>query len=203
MSQLNHPILKQSFAIIDQAVGEHSLTPAEYAIVRRIIHATADFDFLSLTKFSPKAIASGIQALRAGSPIVTDVNMVAQGIKTMVEKTRNNPVISAINYANNPKLGKTRTETGMELCYQKYPQAIYVIGNAPTALLNLCEQITLANSLVPPLIVGVPVGFVSVVESKTKLANLNVPQIRVEGRKGGSSVAAAIVNALLVLSLKQ
>ncbi|RMF26822.1 MAG: sensor histidine kinase [Cyanobacteria bacterium J083] len=99
MSQLNHPILKQSFAIIDQAVGEHSLTPAEYAIVRRIIHATADFDFLSLTKFSPKAIASGIQALRAGSPIVTDVNMVAQGIKTMVEKTRNNPVISAINYA--------------------------------------------------------------------------------------------------------
>jgi precorrin-8X/cobalt-precorrin-8 methylmutase len=91
------------------------------------------------------------------------------------------------------------TETGLLKCWQSYPEAIYVIGNAPTALLALCQQVA-NSSQQPSLIVGVPVGFVSVVESKAILAKLAVPQIRIEGRKGGSTVAAAIINALLVLA---
>lgn len=199
MSSLNHPILEQSFAVIDREIGEHSFTPQEYAIVRRVIHSTADFEFKQLLRFSPGAIEGAIAALRQHVPIVTDVSMVKQGITTLVCKTFNNPVISAVEQATEALPGKTRTETGLLRCWQQFPQAIYVIGNAPTALLALCEEMRSAPTL-PTLVIGAPVGFISVVESKAALAQMPVPQIRVEGRKGGSPVAAAILNALLVLA---
>lgn len=199
MSKLNHPIVEQSFAIIDREVGEHHLTPPEYALARRVIHATADFEYLNLLRFSPGAIAAGIQNLQQGRPIVTDVTMVKQGIASLVSKTFNNPIISAIEQAEIAEAGKTRTETGMLRCWAKYPQAIFLIGNAPTALLALCEQ--LAHSAIQPaLVIGVPVGFVSVMESKAALQKLDVPYITIEGRKGGSPAAASILNALLVLA---
>ncbi|MDV2999667.1 MAG: Cobalt-precorrin-8 methylmutase [Chroococcopsis gigantea SAG 12.99] len=94
---------------------------------------------------------------------------------------------------------KTLTETGLLKCFSQYPGGIYVIGNAPTALLALCREITLSG-MGPALVIGVPVGFVSVVESKGALNRLSVPQIWIEGRKGGSTVAAAIVNALIILA---
>ena len=198
-SKLNHPIVEQSFAIIDREVGKHDLSPSEYAIARRVIHATADFEYLQLLKFSPDAIDSGIASLKQGMPIVTDVTMVKQGILSLVAKTFNNPIITAIEQAEVAEPGKTRTETGLLRCWLKYPQAIYVIGNAPTALLALTQQ--LSNSkIVPGLVIGVPVGFVSVIESKQALAELNVPQILIEGRKGGSPAAASILNALLILA---
>ena len=199
MSKLNHPIVEQSFAIIDREVGEHHLSPQEYAIARRVIHATADFEYLNLLLFNSDAIAAGIEHLSQGIPIVTDVTMVKQGIKSLVSKTFNNPIISAIEEADLPEAGKTRTETGMLRCWAKYPQAIYLIGNAPTALLALCEQLTHAQ-IKPALIIGVPVGFVSVVESKEALLKLNVPYITITGRKGGSPAAASILNALLILA---
>lgn len=199
MSKLNHPIVEQSFAIIDREVGEHHLSPQEYAIARRVIHATADFEYLNLLRFNSDAIAAGIEHLSQGIPIVTDVTMVKQGIKSLVSKTFNNPIISAIEEADLPEAGKTRTETGMLRCWAKYPQAIYLIGNAPTALLALCEQLTHAQ-IKPALIIGVPVGFVSVVESKEALLKLNVPYITITGRKGGSPAAASILNALLILA---
>lgn len=199
MNQLNHPILERSFAIIDREVGTHSLKPQEYAIARRVIHATADFDYLQLLQFSPDAIKSGIEALSCGVPIITDVTMVKQGILTLVKKTFKNPIITAIERADLAEPGKTRTETGLLSCWREYPHAIYAIGNAPTALLALCSGLTNSSSH-PPLIIGVPVGFISVVESKQALAKLNVPQILTEGRKGGSPVAAAIVNALLIMA---
>jgi precorrin-8X/cobalt-precorrin-8 methylmutase len=199
LSKLNHPIVEQSFAIIDREVGEHHLTPPEYALARRVIHATADFEYLNLLRFSPGAIAAGIQNLQQGRPIVTDVTMVKQGIASLVSKTFNNPIISAIEQAEIAEAGKTRTETGMLRCWAKYPQAIFLIGNAPTALLALCEQ--LAHSAIQPaLVIGVPVGFVSVMESKAALQKLDVPYITIEGRKGGSPAAASILNALLVLA---
>ena len=202
MSKLNHPIVEQSFAIIDREVGEHGLNPSEYAIARRVIHATADFEYLKLLQFSPGAIKAGIAALQQGVPIVTDVNMVKQGIVSLVKKTFNNPVISAIDLADVAEAGKTRTETGMLRCWESYPQAVYLIGNAPTALLALCQQ--LANSKVKPaLVIGVPVGFVSVVESKEALLKSNVPYITVRDRKGGSPTAAAILNALLILAMEK
>ena len=198
---LNHPILEKSFAIIDAEVGKHNLTVAEYAIARRIIHSTADFDYLNLLQCSPNAIASGIQALKTGTPIVTDVTMVQQGIATLVGKTFQNPIIAAIAQAPVAEPGKTRTETGLLKCWAEYPEAIYVIGNAPTALLALCDRINNSGKTkTPALVIGVPVGFVSVVESKQALEKINVPQILIKGRKGGSPVAAAILNALLILA---
>ncbi|HEY9669437.1 MAG TPA: precorrin-8X methylmutase [Coleofasciculaceae cyanobacterium] len=199
MSLPIHPIMEQSFAVIDKEIGEHNFTPAEYAIVRRIIHSTADFEFTQLIRFSESAIASGISALQQGYPIITDVGMVKQGVAGMVAKTFGNPLIAAVEQAPAALPGKTRTETGLIQCFEKFPGAIFVMGNAPTALLALCALLPTA-SIQPPLVIGAPVGFISVVESKTALAQTSVPQIRVEGRKGGSPVAAAILNALLVLA---
>jgi precorrin-8X/cobalt-precorrin-8 methylmutase len=199
MDSINHPILEQSFAVIDREIGAHPFSPAEYAIVRRVIHSTADFEFKELIRFSSDAIERAVAALRQQVPIVTDVSMVQQGIKTLVGKTFNNPVIAAVEQAPNALPGKTRTETGMLACWQQYPQAIFVIGNAPTALLTLCDRWQ-TTSVQPTLAIGATVGFISVLESKAALAATPVPQIRVEGRKGGSAVAAAIVNALLVLA---
>lgn len=199
MSKLNHPIVEQSFAIIDREVGDCQLSPQEYAIARRIVHATADFEYLELLRFSSGAIDAGIASLQQGIPIVTDVNMVKQGIVSLVGKTFNNPIISAIEQAKTAEPGKTRTETGMLRCWSKYPEAIYLIGNAPTALLALCEQLSTA-SVKPALVIGVPVGFVSVVESKQALLESGVAHITIEGRKGGSPAAASILNALLILA---
>ncbi len=203
-SELNHPIVEQSFAIIDKEVGEHNLSLEEYAIARRVIHATADFEYLNLLQFSPKAIASGISALRSGVPIVTDVTMVQRGIASLVAKTFKNPVIAAIEQVQIAESEKTRTETGLLKCWSKYPQAVYVIGNAPTALFALCQQIAnSASKTRPALVIGVPVGFVSVIESKQALTEINVPQILIKGRKGGSPAAASILNALLILASDQ
>ena len=176
---LNHPIVEQSFAIIDREVGEHNLDPQQYAIARRIIHTTADFDYLNLLEFRHNPINSALVSLKKGIPIVTDVTMVRQGIKTMVNKTFNNPIVAAIDFAETALPGKTRTETGLIRCLQKYPEAIYVIGNAPTALIALSEWIKNKN-IVPPLLVGAPVGFVAVEDSKQICRELIVPQIIVK-----------------------
>lgn len=194
-----HPIMQQSFAAIDREIGAHSFTAAEYAIVRRIIHSTADFEFQQLIQFSEGAIDRAMAALQQGVPIITDVSMVRQGIQTVVRQTFQNPIITAVDYGDEPLPGKTRTETGLLHCLERYPQGLYVIGNAPTALLALCDR---APHLPQPpaLVIGAPVGFISVVESKQALADTSLPQIQIQGRKGGSPAAAAIVNALLVLA---
>ncbi|MEM8831331.1 MAG: cobalt-precorrin-8X methylmutase [Cyanobacteria bacterium P01_G01_bin.19] len=196
---LNHPIVEQSFAIIDREVGSHELNAREYAIARRVIHATADFEYLNLLHFDHEAIASGIAAIRSGVPIVTDVTMVKQGVRTLLAKTFNNPLIAAIDLAPTADPDKTRTETGLLECCRQYPHAIYVIGNAPTALLALCDLISRGKAR-PKLVIGAPVGFVSVIESKQALAKLDIPQIIIKGRKGGSPAAASIFNALLILA---
>lgn len=192
-------IIQESFAIIDREVGEHHLKPPEYAIARRAIHATADFDFLQLLQFSPEAIAAGIAALQEQCPIITDVTMVRQGIATLVGQTFDNPLVAAVERVTTATPGLTRTEMGIIDCFKEYPEGIYVIGNAPTALIALCDAVSCSKRK-PRLIVGAPVGFVSVIESKQALELTPVPQIRVAGRKGGSAAAAAIVNALIRLA---
>jgi precorrin-8X/cobalt-precorrin-8 methylmutase len=193
-----HPILKQSFAMIDQEIGAHSFSADEYAIVRRVIHSTADFEFKQLIRFSPGVIEIASSMLTAGTSIITDVTMVKQGIVSLVEQTFQNVIVSAVELAETADPGKTRTETGLLMALERYPKAIVVIGNAPTALLALCDRIQADPQ--PMVVIGAPVGFISVLESKTTLMNMPVPQIRVDGRKGGSAAAAAIVNALLVLA---
>ncbi|ASC71551.1 Cobalt-precorrin-8 methylmutase [Halomicronema hongdechloris C2206] len=195
----HHPILAQSFAVIDQEMGDHDLPPAEYAVLRRVIHSTADFDFAQLLRFSPDAIAQGLAALTAKTPIVVDVGMVRQGVQAMVQRTFDNPLLAAIDLVAAPRPGCTRSETGLLRAWQQYPEAIFVIGNAPTALVALCDRIA-TSEVKPALVIGVPVGFIGVIAAKQALAQTPVPQIRVDGRKGGSSVAAAILNALLVLA---
>jgi precorrin-8X/cobalt-precorrin-8 methylmutase len=194
-----HPIMEQSFAVIDREIGEHKFTSGEYAIVRRVIHTTADFEFAKLVKFSPGVIEIAIASLRKKTPIITDVGMVRQGIANLVAQTFDNPIIVAVEEASVALPGKTRTETGLLSCWRKFPEAIFVFGNAPTALLALCEVLK-NTSVKPALVIGAPVGFISVVEAKNALAKTSIPQIRVDGRKGGSPVAAAILNALIVLS---
>jgi precorrin-8X/cobalt-precorrin-8 methylmutase len=199
---LNHPIVEASFEIIDQEVGEHSYSREEYHVIRRAIHATADFEFLNLFYFSDHAVEKAITAIQNQTPIIVDVGMVQKGIQGLVNKTSHNPIICALDAAKTVPEGKTRTETGLRNCIADYPQGIYVIGNAPTALLALCGAIAQGKAN-PSLVIGAPVGFVSVVESKQALAETSVPQIRVDGRKGGSAVAGAIMNALLVLSAEE
>lgn len=199
MNRLSNPIIEKSFAIIDQKVGSHHLSAEEYQIARRIIHTTADFDFLNLLQCSPQGINIALSALKAKLPIITDVSMVKEGIQNMVKKTCQNEIIVAVKQVQQPDDGKTLTETGLLQCCLQYPQAIYVIGNAPTALIALCEQIE-AKKVNPAVVIGVPVGFVAVLEAKAYLAQLNVPQIQIKGNKGGSTVAAAIVNALLIMN---
>lgn len=194
-----HPIMEKSFAIIDSEIGKHDFNPAEYAIVRRVIHSTADFEFKDLIRFSPGAIDSAIAALCRGCPVITDVSMVKQGVRGLLGKTFGNRLIGAVERVPVAPAGKTRTETGILQCFDEFPEAIYAIGNAPTALLALCDRLPTASRQ-PALVIGAPVGFVAVEESKEALAQLPVPQIRISGRKGGSPAAAAILNALIVLA---
>ena len=144
-----HPIMVQSFAAIDREIGAHNFTAAEYAVIRRIIHSTADFEFKKLIYFSPEAIEAGVAALRHGVPIITDVSMVKQGITNLVAQTFNNPIISAVEQVSVAIPGKTRTETGLLECWRQFPEAIYAIGNAPTALLALCNELK-STTLSPP-----------------------------------------------------
>ncbi|WP_017326953.1 precorrin-8X methylmutase [Synechococcus sp. PCC 7336] len=192
-----HPIAAASFEIVDREIGSHSLLPAEYAIVRRAIHATADFELKHLFRFSPGAIAAGVAAIRAGLPAIVDVRMVAVAVAGALQQC---PLHCAIEHVPDvvPQ-EQTRTEAGMRALAIAYPRAIFVVGNAPTALLALVELVQ-QEVIAPALIVGVPVGFVAVERSKAALAQLDVPHILVEGRKGGSPVAAATVNALVNLA---
>ncbi len=112
-SSLNHPIVEKSFRIIDQEVGQHNFSLLEYQIIRRVIHSTADFEFINLLRFSPQAIDNGIDSLTNKTPIITDVTMVKQGILNLVAKTFQNPIITAIEKSDHVLAGKTRTETGL------------------------------------------------------------------------------------------
>jgi precorrin-8X/cobalt-precorrin-8 methylmutase len=191
-----HPITAESFAIIDQEIGTHAWNASEYAIVRRAIHSTADFELNHLFQFSSGAIASGIQALQTGIPIIVDVRMVKMGVESSLRQTRS-PLYCALDFEGD---GPTRTAAGMTTAAQQYPNGVFVVGNAPTALLALADLIQ-SGAIAPALVIGVPVGFVAVEPSKQALQALTVPQIIVKGRKGGSPVAAAIVNALVELAI--
>ena len=191
------PITAASFRQIDQEIGPHPWQGIPYEVVRRAIHATADFELRDRFVFSPTAVEEGLAALRQQRPVVVDVRMVAVGIQTGLQ-AQGIPLHCALDWVEDPpEAGQTRTAQGMVKVARRYPEAIFVVGNAPTALLALVEEIR-AERVRPSLVIGVPVGFVAVEEAKRALAQTKVPQIRVEGRKGGSPVAAAIVNALLL-----
>jgi precorrin-8X/cobalt-precorrin-8 methylmutase len=199
-------ILAESFRIIDAEVGAHPFDAVEWPVVRRMIHASGDVGLVRDVAFSPGAVAAGVQALREGTAVVTDVRMTAAGLHRPSLATLgiwlhcfiDDPVVRQSAEAR----GETRSRGAMEKAIAEVGEAIYVVGNAPTALLGLCEAVR-RGAVWPRLVVAMPVGFVSVAESKVEALALGVPVLAVRGRKGGSAVAAAAVNALLLLAREE
>ena len=194
----------ESMEIIEHEVGSHPYNDMEWPIVRRVIHATADFDFAGKNKiiFHKDAITSGISALKNNCNIIVDVNGVIGGLNKQNPKDFGNNIICNISdsgLAERAKQeNKTRAQMSMRVAALEMDGGIVVIGNAPTALLEVIKMIR-EGVTKPALVIGIPVGFVSAAESKEELQTINVPFITNTGRKGGSSCAASIVNALFKL----
>ena len=194
----------ESMHIIENEIGSHSYNEQEWPIVRRIIHSTADFDFARDNKiiFQKDAIKNGLEALKNGSSIVVDVNGIIGLLNKQNPKDFGNNVICNISEPSimeaAKEAGKTRAQMSMRIAKEDMNGGIVVVGNAPTALLEVMEMIR-EGITKPALVVGIPVGFVSAVESKDELSRMDIPFITNQGRKGGSPCASAIVNALYKL----
>ena len=202
MSYIKAPmdIEKRSFEIIEEELGEkiNSFTEAEKPVVKRIIHTTADFEYADLLDIENDAINSGMEALKAGCRIYCDTNMIVNGLsKNILEKfsVKAYSLVSDEETVKEAKeRGVTRSIVGMEKALKDKDTKIFLIGNAPTALYTLLENM---KENMPKLIVGVPVGFVGASESKEELSKYDVPYIRIRGRKGGSTVAVSILHGIL------
>jgi precorrin-8X/cobalt-precorrin-8 methylmutase len=195
--------MAESFRIIEAEIGAHSFDALEWPVVRRIIHASGDLELAAAVSFHDHAARAGVEALQQGTPIVSDVRMVATGIRQQLLTDLGSTLHCFIDAPEVQQLarntGHTRSYCAMQKAITDIGTAIYVIGNAPTALMALCQGVR--QGLVQPrLIVAMPVGFVSVIESKEDVLTLDVPVITIRGRKGGSAVAAATLNALLLLA---
>lgn len=189
-------IEKESMRIIQSEIGEYSGSDENLSVIKRVIHATADFDFLENLYFSDNVVKKAREALKNLVPVVTDTLMLAAGIS----KKYNLKIVCNVADENvkieAQSRGVTRSVVNIERAVKNFPDAIYAIGNAPTALIRLCELIH-EKKADPALIIGVPVGFVNVIEAKEMLEAVDVPKIISRGRKGGTTVACAIINALL------
>ena len=191
----------ESMEIIEKEIGQHPYKGHEWKIVRRVIHSTADFDFAGKNGlvFHKDAVRAGLDALRSGKNIIVDVN----GIIGLLNKQNLADFkINVICDISNPdvvkeatRLDKTRAQTAMRIRAKEMNGAVVVIGNAPTALLEVIQMVK-ENVTKPGLVIGVPVGFVCAAESKDELQKLDIPFITNQGRKGGTPCASAIVNAL-------
>ncbi len=194
----------ESMQIIESEIGSHPYNEMEWPIVRRIIHSTADFDFARENKllFHKDAISNGINALKNGRSIVADVNGVIGLMNKQNPKDFGNDLICNISdpslMESAKKTGKTRAQMSMRVAEKEIDDGIVVVGNAPTALLEVMEMVK-EGLVKPALVVGMPVGFVSAVESKDELSKTDIPFITNIGRKGGSPCASAIINALYKL----
>ena len=196
-----------SFSIIDAEAGPHNYTAEQWPVVRRMIHANADFDFNGLTKFHPEAMRAGLAAiLKGGTPVVADTEMICVGLSkprlahfgmSTLHTISDTDVIEKAHAE-----GTTRAVQAMRKAHRlgKLEGALVAIGNAPTALLEVIRLIR-EEGVRPALIIGMPVGFVSAVESKDELMTVNdVPWVAIEGRKGGSTLVVAAVHAILGLA---
>jgi precorrin-8X/cobalt-precorrin-8 methylmutase len=204
MSKRSLDIEKKSFDIIDTEIGVHHYNNLEWVIVRRVIHATADFDFARTGRiiFHRDAIESAFNAMKNKCNIVTDVDMVLSGIN---KKSIASLGLKAICYISNESLidesrksNRTRSEIAMRHAVNEMDGGIVAIGNAPTALYETIKMIR-EGVTKPAVVIGIPVGFVSAYESKEQLMRTYIPFITNVGRKGGSQVASSIVNAIMLL----
>lgn len=194
-----HEIEKKSFEILSAELGDRTFDPMEEPIIKRVIHTSADFSYADTLDFSPGAVKAGIEALQAGATVLTDTNMALAGIsKTALGKLG----AKALCFMADPDVAEaakashtTRAVVSMEKACSIEGPLVIAIGNAPTALLKICDLVE-EGRLNPSLVIGVPVGFVNVVESKERAIDCKMNTIVARGRKGGSNIAAAIVNAI-------
>ena len=193
-------IEKRSMEIIEEELGEIQLPAAEKNIIKRVIHTSADFEYARTLRFSTDAVAKGLAALQQGCTIVTDTNMAYMGISQRGLETLHSTKVCFMADADVAKIAKAQGTTRAVACVDKACTVrgplIIAVGNAPTALLRLDELIR-AGKIYPDLVIGVPVGFVNVVYAKDIIMQSGVPYIVAKGRKGGSTIAAAICNALI------
>lgn len=207
MEYLKNPmgIEEKSFEIIGEEMGPHSFTEEELLIVKRTIHTTADFEYKDLVEISKDSIKTAKELFQKGAKIYTDTNMALNGINKMALAKTNSNVICYVNEDVVHKEAKEKSITRSMAAVEKACNDnvdIFVFGNAPTALFRLKELIKEGKAK-PKLIIAVPVGFVGAAESKENMGDLNIPYIRVKGRKGGSTVAAAIINALMYMVVQR
>ena len=200
----DHPIFIESIKFIRSNLSENNFNYLENKVLERLVHTSGDFNIQKLLQFSEGACEKALRSLKEGAPILTDTDMAAAAIKSMAKDTSNNKVLSARKWFNdNDLLGLTKTAYGIEKGWIELSakhsgnqSPIVVIGSSPTALVNLLD--ILENSKqIPSLIIGMPVGFIGVRQSKKKLLSTNYPRIVVNSTRGGAAMAAAAVNALL------
>ena len=200
----DHPIFLESIRFIRSNLIKNNFNYLENRVLEKLVHTSADFNIQKLLEFSEGACEKAIKSLKQGAPILTDTDMAAAAIKSMAKNTSGNLVLSAKKWFNDKDLlGLTKTAYGIEKGWIELSaknlgvlSPIVVIGSSPTALVNLLE--ILENSKkIPSLIIGMPVGFIGVRQSKEKLLNTNYPRIVVKSSRGGAAMAAAAVNALL------
>jgi len=201
-----HEIEQLSFKIIDEEAGSHGYPSDRWQVVRRVIHTSADFEWQTMIRFHPQAIAAGLKAIRSGCAIITDTNMARVGIRKR-DLARYGGTVNCYMADERVaetalKEGVTRAKAAVDVAASEVSGGIYVVGNAPTALLRLIQLIGEGKAN-PSLVVGLPVGFVNAAESKARLYACDVPYITNVGRKGGSNVAAAVVNALILMAGKE
>ncbi len=208
MTTMGRQIEDESFSIIDHEAGPHNFNTDQWEVIRRVIHATADFEFKDILKFHDRAIEAGITALENGCSIIVDVKMITAGLNQKRLDSYSCSVESYISDTDVIDEARTNNSTRAIMSMQKAMRlgkldgSVVAIGNAPTALIEIVRLIK-EEGVKPALIIGVPVGFVKAVESKEQVLSQDVPYIVSQGRKGGSTIVVSIIHALLLLSRKK
>ena len=200
----DHPIFLESIRFIRSNLSENNFNYLENKVLERLIHTSGDFTIQKLLEFSEGACEKAINSLKKGAPILTDTDMAAAAIKSMAKNTSGNSVVSVKKWFKDEDLsGLTKTAYGIEKGWIELSannigvkSPIIIIGSSPTALINLLEVLK-SSKQIPSLIVGMPVGFIGVRQSKKKLLNTNYPRIVLNSTRGGAAMAAATINALL------
>ena len=208
MNTIDHPIFLASIAFIQSNLSCSGLDPLQQQVLERLIHSSGDFDLQSLLRFSPGACQKGLKAIQAGAPILTDTAMAAAAVMPMASRTANSPVRTVLDWVPEKSVaGSTRTAIGMQRAWQAMTNdffdlrsPIVLIGSAPKALETLLDLV-IQGANPPSLIVGMPVGFIGVAESKHRLSTSGLPHILLHGTRGGAGLAAAAVNSLLRASI--
>ena len=200
----DHPIFNESIRFIKARLGKTGLDPLQQAILERLIHSSGDFGLTPLLRFTPESCEIGLSALKAGAPILTDTAMAAAAVKPMARRTLNSNVRNVMEWAPDQiPIGSTRSAIGMKFAWNELSiqfngsqSPVVLIGSAPTALEALLKLV-IEGASPPSLIVGMPVGFVGVLQSKKLLKVSQLPHIRLNGNRGGAGMVAAVANALL------